>query len=66
MMLDRGLIPQARQVVLIHSQDVMEAFEVFVADPPCANAPERHTASLGSRCCPPVRRFADVIGVRAG
>lgn len=65
-MLFGRLIQQAHFIVFVHRKDVVEAFEIDVADSTSKYLSQRNTAALGSCRRTTIGRLTDVIGVRAG
>ena len=62
-MLLGGLVLEARQVVLVHGEDVVEALEVVAADASGTDSLERHSTPFRGRARPVIRRLADVVGM---
>ncbi len=60
-----GLLAQQIQVIAVHCQNEVEAFEVGHADAASTDVGERDTALCGRRLCASIRRFTDVVRMRA-
>ena len=60
------LLVQAREIIFVHCDDVIESLEVPAAHPPCVDALQRDSAAFSSRACAPIGRFANVIRMGSG
>jgi hypothetical protein len=60
-----GLLAQKIQVIAVHCQNEVEAFEVGRADAASTDVGERDTALRGRRLRASIRRFTDVVCMRA-
>ena len=62
----RRLVMQMREVVLIHRDDVIEAFEIFARNTACIDVVQAHATAFGSSSRPSIGWFPGVIGMRTG
>ena len=59
-------VAKPEQIVLVHRNNVVEAFEIGAAHASGTNAIEGHAAPLGRRARAMIGRLADMVGVGAG